>query len=77
MPSKAQWEKAARGTEGRIHPWGEIINIQDENYYNSETTKVSSCPEGISPYGVLDMTGNVWERVVDWYDSQLLCIYSK
>jgi formylglycine-generating enzyme required for sulfatase activity len=70
LPSEAQWEKAARGTDERKFPWGnEPVTCERVRYGECGwmTDPVGSHPAGASPYGAEDMAGNVWEFVYDWY----------
>jgi len=74
LPNEAEWEYAAKGDKDLVFPWGDQIDCLNANYWGNtsdchlDTNKVGSYLQGISPLGLYDMAGNVWEWVNDWFD---------
>lgn len=86
LPLELEWEKAARGTDGRLYPWGDSAPTCDRAQYGecNETREqgagpmpVGSLTGGVSPYDVYDMSGNVAEWVADWYDPDIYASFEE
>ncbi|MBC7360690.1 MAG: SUMF1/EgtB/PvdO family nonheme iron enzyme [Candidatus Aminicenantes bacterium] len=69
LPTEIEWQYAAQGRDGRLYPWGNEFDPARCNNKTGQTTAVDAFPAGASPFGVLDLVGNVWQLTADVYDN--------
>jgi formylglycine-generating enzyme required for sulfatase activity len=69
LPTEVEWQYASQGNDGRLYPWGNEMDSTKCNIGNDKLTSVVEYPEGLSPYGVFDLVGNVWQLTNDVYDN--------
>jgi len=69
LPTETEWQYAAQGKDGRLYPWGNELEASRCNNKLGQTTAVDSFPAGVSPFGVLDLVGNIWQLTADVYDN--------